>query len=112
MNQASRLPQVKSVCCRRFFLAFLFFVMFLLAATVCERAEHGGRIRGQSTDESGGAIVRRKVTLINDGTNVSREVPDFATGELFFLEVRCCSYEVDVNQQGFKKSARKGSFSF
>jgi outer membrane receptor protein involved in Fe transport len=108
MNQASRLAQVKSVCCRSVFLAFLFSVMFLLAAPYASAQSTGGRIRGTVTDESGGAIVGAKVTLINEGTNVSREVQTSATGEYFFLEVPVGSYEVDVNQQGFKKSARKG----
>ena len=105
MNQASRLAQVQSVCCRSIFLAFLFSMMFLLAAPHASAQSTGGRIRGTVTDESGGAIVGAKVTLINEGTNVSREVETSGSGGYLFLEVPVGSYEVDVNQPGFKKSA-------
>ena len=108
MNQASSPAQAKSVCRRSTFLAFLFSMMLLLFVPYAGAQSTGGRIRGTVTDESGGAIVGAKVTLINEGTNASREAQTSATGEYLFLEVPVGSYEVDVNQQGFKKSARKG----
>ena len=108
MNQASRLAQVKSGCCRSIFPAFLFSMMFLLAAPHAQAQSTGGRIRGTVTDESGGAIVGAKVTLTNEDTNVSREMPTSGTGAYLFLEVPVGNYDVDVNQQGFKKYARKG----
>jgi len=108
MKEASRLAQLKSVCCRSIFPAFLFSMVFLLPVPYAGAQSTGGRIRGTVTDESGGAIVGAKVTLINEGTNVSREVQTSAAGEYLFLEVPVGSYEVDVNQQGFKKSAHKG----
>ena len=108
MNQASRLAQVKSACCRSIFLAFLFSVIFPLTAPYASAQSTGARIHGTVTDESGGAIVGAKVTLINEGTNVSREMQTSATGAYLFLEMPVGSYEVDVNQPGFKKSARKG----
>jgi outer membrane receptor protein involved in Fe transport len=83
-------------------------MVFLLPVPYAGAQSTGGRIRGTVTDESGGAIVGAKVTLINEGTNVSREVQTSAAGEYLFLEVPVGSYEVDVNQQGFKKSAHKG----
>jgi outer membrane receptor protein involved in Fe transport len=60
------------------------------------------------TDASGGAVVGAKVTLVNEGTNLTREAQTSSSGEYLFLEVPVGSYEVDVNQQGFKKYARKG----
>jgi Carboxypeptidase regulatory-like domain/TonB-dependent Receptor Plug Domain len=108
MNQASRLAQVESVCCRSIFLAFLVSMMFLQAAPHACAQSTGGRIRGTVTDESGGAVVGAKVTLINEDTNVSRESQTSGAGAYLFLEVPVGSYEVDVNQQGFKKYARKG----
>jgi hypothetical protein len=108
MNQASRLAQVKSVCCRGIFLAFLFSMIFPLAAPYASAQSTGARISGTVTDASGGAIVGAKVTLINEGTNVSREMQTSPTGAYLFLEVPVGSYEVDANQQGFKKYARKG----
>ncbi len=108
MNQASRLAQAKWVCCRSVFLAVLFSMAFLLRVPHAGAQSTGGRIRGTLTDESGGTIAGAKVSLINEGTNVSREVQTSGTGAYLFLEVPVGSYEVDVNQPGFKKYARKG----
>jgi outer membrane receptor protein involved in Fe transport len=83
-------------------------MVFLPAAPFAGAQSTGGRIHGTVTDESGGAVVGAKVTLVNEGTNAAREAQTSATGEYLFLEVPVGSYEVDVNQQGFKKSARKG----
>jgi len=108
MNQASWLAPLKFVCCRNILLAVLLSMVFLLSARCAGAQSTGGRIRGTVTDESGGAVVGAKVTLINEATNASREVQTSATGEYLFLEVPVGTYEVDANQQGFKKSARKG----
>jgi hypothetical protein len=67
----------------------------------------GGRIRGTVTDASGGAVAGAKVTLINTGTNTSRETTTGATGEYVFLEVPVATYEIDITQTGFKKFVRK-----
>jgi hypothetical protein len=83
-------------------------MVFLPAAPYASAQSTGGRIHGTVTDESGGAVVGAKVTLVNEGTNAAREVQTSATGEYLFLEVPVGSYEVDVNQQGFKKYVRKG----
>src|SRR5208282_3861364 len=108
MNDRSRVAQVKPICCRSILLAVLFSMVILPAAPYASAQSTGGRIRGTVTDESGGAIVGAKVTLINEGTNATREVQTSATGEYLFLEVPVGTYTVDVNQQGFKKYSRKG----
>src|SRR5208337_767715 len=108
MIQASQLAQVKSANRRSILLATFFSMVFLLCVPYASSQSTGGRIRGTVTDESGGSIAGAKVTLINEGTNATREVQTSATGEYLFLEVPVGSYEVDINQQGFKKYARKG----
>jgi outer membrane receptor protein involved in Fe transport len=108
MNERSRAAQVKPICCRSISLAVLFSMVFLPAAPYASAQSTGGRIRGTVTDQIGGTIAGAKVTLINEATNATREVQTSGSGEYLFLEVPVGSYEVDVNQQGFKKSARKG----
>src|SRR5882724_4329507 len=68
----------------------------------------GGRIRGTVSDPSGGAVAAAKVTLINEATNVTRDVDSGANGDYLFIEVPVGSYEIDVAQSGFKKYVRKG----
>jgi len=108
MNLGWRSAHSKPICSRNNLLAFLFSVVILLAAPHANPQSTGGRIRGTVTDESGGAIIGGKVILINEATSARREVQTSGTGEYLFLEVPVGSYEVDVNQQGFKKYARKG----
>jgi hypothetical protein len=80
----------------------------LVAAPWAGAQSTGGRIRGTVSDPSGAAVGAAKVTLINEATNVTRDAETGANGEYLFIEVPVGSYEIDVNQQGFKKYARKG----
>src|SRR5579859_5683113 len=109
MKDATRLQQLRSVCCRSIlFAAVLALFSFLFTVTIANAQSTGGRIRGTVTDASGGAVVGAKVTLVNEGTNITREAVTSSNGEYLFLEVPVGSYEVDINHPGFKKYARKG----
>lgn len=105
MNQVKQ-HQLQSVC-RGIFLGTLFAVIIALAAPFAEAQSTGGRVRGTVTDSSGGAVTGATVTLVNTATNVTREATTSATGEYLFLEVPVGSYQIEVNQQGFKKFTRK-----
>jgi hypothetical protein len=107
MNQAARLSQVKSFSCRSVLFLACFAIASLLMMSPANAQSTGGRIRGTLTDASGGAVAGASVTLVNIATNVSREATTSATGEYLFLEVPVGSYEIDVNQAGFKKFVRK-----
>ncbi len=108
---------MKSECKRRNASAFrgprLFLLLILAIAGVTfapmiAAQSTGGRIRGTVSDPSGAAVVGAKVTLINEATNVSRDVDTGANGDYLLIEVPVGSYEIDVTQQGFKKYVRKG----
>ena len=94
----------------------LFFVLFsclflagVLALTPPAKAQStGGQIRGTVTDASGGAVAGVTVQLINQATQTKREAPTGTNGEYVFLEVPVGTYEIDVQQQGFKKYVHKG----
>lgn len=107
MNRVKQL-QLRSVCSRGILPAAILGVVMVLVAPWLGAQSTGGRIRGTVSDASGGSVVGAKVTLINEGTNTTRETQTSATGEYLFLEVPVGSYEIDVNQQGFKKYSRKG----
>ena len=63
----------------------------------------GGQIRGTVTDASGGAVAGVTVRLINQATQTKREVPTDNSGQYVFLEAPVGTYEINVEQQGFKK---------
>jgi hypothetical protein len=106
MMQA-KFRQLKSVCSDSSLWAVILTMACLLAAPNGRAQSTGGRVRGTVTDASGGAVADAKVTLINIATNVTRDTTSGANGEYQFLEVPIGTYEVDVNQAGFKKFVRK-----
>src|SRR5579863_1186592 len=109
MKVSKSLQQLRSVCCKSIlFAAVLALFSFFINVPNSNAQSTGGRIRGTVTDASGGAVVGAKVTLVNEGTNITREAVTSSNGEYLFLEVPVGSYEVDINHPGFKKYARKG----
>ena len=80
----------------------------LIGASANFAQSTGGRIRGTVTDASGGAVTGAKIVIINQATGAQRDTDSGANGEYIFLEVPVGTYEVDVNQTGFKKYVRKG----
>lgn len=68
----------------------------------------GGRIRGTVIDPSGSAVTAARLVLINEANGTQRATDSGASGEYIFLEVPVGSYQLEVNQQGFKKYLHKG----
>jgi hypothetical protein len=93
--------------CLRLAVVLTAIAMFLLCSRWASAQSTGGRIRGTVTDSTGGLVSGASVTLVNTATNVKRETTSGATGEYLFLEVPVGSYEIDINQAGFKKFVRK-----
>src|SRR5208337_5247580 len=103
MKDAKRLPQFESVCSHFLLFAAFLALVSLIAIPYANAQSTSGRVRGTVTDASGGAVAGAKVTLVNVATNITREATTSATGEYLFLEVPVGSYEITVNQAGFKK---------
>ncbi len=68
----------------------------------------GGRIRGTVTDPSGGAVSGAKLVLTNEANGTQRDTQSGASGEYIFLEVPIGTYQLEINQQGFKKYLHRG----
>jgi Carboxypeptidase regulatory-like domain len=68
----------------------------------------GGRIRGTVTDQSGATVAAAKVVITNQANGSQRDTQTGTNGEYIFLEVPVGTYEIEVNQTGFKKYLRKG----
>ena len=66
----------------------------------------GGRILGRVSDPQG-AVLGAKVTLVNEGTNVSRDTTTNANGDYDFVEVPVGTYRVEFDLKGFKKNVRR-----
>src|SRR6266852_7743746 len=87
---------------------FLMFVAAFVLMPTADAQSTGGRIRGTVTDATGGSVAGAKVTIINAATGAQPNTESGSNGEYVFLEVPVGTYEVQVNQAGFKKYVRKG----
>jgi len=108
MKVNARCRQSSSLCCSSVLSLSILAMAILLAPPHAGAQSTGGRIRGTVVDQTGAAVTGATVSIINEGTNAKREASTGANGEYLFLEVPVGSYEIDVEQAGFKKYVRKG----
>lgn len=85
------------------YLALFAVLIFVLPASALRAQEATGRIIGNVTDPSGGAIVGAKVTVINIGTSVSQTTTTNSSGYYQVLSLPIGAYEVTVEASGFRK---------
>src|SRR5690242_6855610 len=67
-----------------------------------------GRIVGKVTDAAGAVLPNAKVTLVNEGTSVSRDGKTNENGDYDFDEVPVGTYRLEFDLTGFKKNIRRG----
>jgi hypothetical protein len=67
-----------------------------------------GTLVGSVTDSSGGTIGNAKVTITETNTNVSRSTQTNDSGNYIFPELPPGTYNVVVEQQGFRRESRAG----
>src|SRR5205807_3779817 len=66
-----------------------------------------GRILGRVADPSGAVLAGVKVTLVNQGTNVSRDGRTNETGDYDFIAVPVGTYRLEFDLTSFKKNIRR-----
>jgi hypothetical protein len=67
-----------------------------------------GRIVGRVADPGGAVLANVKVTLVNEGTSVSRDSKTNENGDYDFVEVPVGTYRLEFDLTGFKKNVRRG----
>src|SRR5690242_4973626 len=75
-----------------------------LLCTVSAFAQFTGNIQGVVTDPSGAAIAQAKLTLVNNGTQVTASTTSDASGNYRFVSLAPGSYKITVEASGFAKS--------
>src|SRR5215470_7691377 len=88
-------------------VSVLAFVVFLDSPVLFAQST-GGRIRGTVTDQTGGSVAAAKVVITNQANGIQRDTQSGVNGEYIFLEVPVGTYDIEINQTGFKKYLRKG----
>jgi hypothetical protein len=82
---------------------WLFLVLFLVAAVPAWSQIDTGTITGTVTDQTGAVIPNAKVSLINEGTNLTLTMTSTADGSYTFSPVKIGTYTISVEAAGFEK---------
>src|ERR1041384_8622439 len=85
----------------------IFLTVCCAAGGLCAQSYQGG-IRGVVRDPGGSVIADARISLINQGTNVSRSTLSNGQGEYAFSAIDPATYGLLVEAPGFKKFEQKG----
>jgi hypothetical protein len=77
------------------------------SASAAAQTSYGG-IVGNVKDQQGGGVPGATVTIVNTGTNLTRDLVTDADGTYNFVNVLAGQYDVKVTLQGFRESVRAG----
>ena len=90
-------------------LQFCFAVIAVLALSFSAFAQvENGQFSGTVTDPSGAAIANAKVTVTNQGTNLSVTATTNASGNYTAKELPIGTYKLTAEAPGFKISSNSG----
>jgi hypothetical protein len=67
-----------------------------------------GRVVGRVSDPAGAVLANVKVSLVNEGTSVTRDARTNESGDYDFVEVPVGTYRLEFDLSGFKKNVRRG----
>src|SRR5262245_34206279 len=82
--------------------------MFCALATIAYGQSYQGSLRGSLHDNLGNPLSNVTLSLINQGTNLSRTTVTNASGEYVFDRVDPGKYKLEASSSGFKKLERSG----
>lgn len=83
-------------------------IVFLLAGLSVQAAEVTATISGTVRDATGAVVSKATVTLTNTGTNVAQKATTDSNGAYLFNLVPIGTYDLKVEQAGFRKYVREG----
>ena len=89
---------------KKFFASAAFLVAFLSLACTSLLAQFTGSIQGVIQDPSGAAVAAAKITLVNQGTQVTTNGASDASGNYRFVSLAPGAYKITVEAAGFAKA--------
>jgi hypothetical protein len=88
-------------------VALVILVVAFSSAPAWSQASYTAQVRGTVTDQSGAVVPGAKVTLTNDGTNISTTATTDGHGQYVFNGIRPAVYTLKVESAGFQESVQK-----
>ena len=85
-----------------FLFACFFCCSFLLSPGIAHAQQTLGGITGTVTDDSGGAIIDTQVTLVADGTKLTRTQKTNSSGSYDFVNLAIGTYSLAFSREGFQ----------
>ena len=82
--------------------------LFISSATAAFAQVDTGSILGTVTDTSGGVVPNAKVTITQEGTQISQTSVTRSDGSFVFTPIKIGAYTVDVEFTGFQRARRTG----
>jgi hypothetical protein len=96
------------LACARHRLAFQLVYLLLLVTVPVRAAEVTATLSGTVKDSTGAVLSKANVTVTNTGTNASRGTVTRGDGSYQFTLLPIGTYQVTVEQTGFRKYVRDG----
>ena len=82
--------------------------LFISSGTAAFAQVDTGSILGTVTDTSGGVVPNAKVTITQEGTQISQTSVTRSDGSFVFTPIKIGAYTVDVEFTGFQRARRTG----
>jgi len=82
--------------------------LFVLSAVLLSAQSFQGSLRGRVVDPNGASVPVAKITIVDEGTSISRSTLTSNEGEYTFASLTPATYSVLAETPGFKRLERKG----
>src|ERR1700756_790386 len=94
---------------QRFFAASIVALIVAWAGATAAFAQGAylAQVRGTVTDQSGALVVKAKVTITNDATNIAETAETDEHGQYFFTGLRPATYTIRAQASGFRIIEKK-----
>jgi hypothetical protein len=99
---------MNSLFAKRNLYVFVYSFLALLMVAGNAWGQATARLTGIVKDQSGATVAAATVTLINQGTNISRTTKTDGEGNYLFSLVDVGNYQLTVEHAGFKKNIQSG----
>jgi hypothetical protein len=87
--------------------SLLLLIFLMVTQLAVGQGSYTAQLSGVVADNSGAVIPNAKVTITDNGTNISSSVPSDGTGHYIFTSLRPTTYTLRVESRGFESAVHK-----